>query len=302
MPTRQAISLTKLLSIFLIFLFGCFARLSAEDLSRGDSLKIDFQPEIFEQGQVVMVTVTGEQEIKKVSGRFRDREVYFQRDENANEYRALLGLGLRIKPGEYRLEIEASFRDARAQKVHRDIPVSKKVFALQRLTLPPELVTLSESNLRRVGREKTRLDRIWRKETRKRLWEGSFIKPLEGKWGSEFGLRRMINDKPRSPHTGVDIIAPEGSPVRTANSGKVILTGELFFSGNSIIIDHGQGLYTMYFHLSKFLVKEGQKVGKGDIIGLVGSTGRASGPHLHWGVRLQGARVDPISLMSLLLR
>ncbi len=298
----RPISLWKLLSIFLIFLFGCSARLSAESSSRGDSLKIDFQPEIFGQGQVVMVTVTGEQRIKKVSGRFQGKEVYFQRSGNANEYQALLGLGLFTKPGEYRLEIEVSFRDARAQKVHRDIPVSKKVFALQRLTLPPELVTLSESNLRRVGREKTRQDKIWRKETRKRLWEGGFIKPLEGKRGSEFGLRRMINDKPRSPHTGVDIIAPEGSPVRTANSGKVILTGELFFSGNSIIIDHGQGLYTMYFHLSKFLVKEGQKVGKGDIIGLVGSTGRASGPHLHWGVRLQGARVDPLSLRSLPLQ
>jgi len=112
----------------------------------------------------------------------------------------------------------------------------------------------------------------------------------------------MINDEPRSPHTGIDIIAPEGSPVRATNNGKVILTDDLFFSGNSIILDHGQGLYTMYFHLSKFLVKVGQKVGKGDIIGLMGSTGRASGPHLHWGVRLQETRVDPISLMSLPLR
>ncbi len=298
MPTRQAISLRKLLSIFLIPLFGCFARLSAEGPSGRDSLKIGFQPEIFEQGQVVMVTVTGEQGIKRVSGRFRDREVYFQRDEDG-KYRALLGLGLRIKPGQHRLEIEADFQDAQAQKVYRDISVSRKVFALQRLTL---LYPLSEKDLLRVNREKARLDKIWRKETRKRLWNGGFIRPLEGEWGSGFGLRRMINDEPRSPHTGVDIIAPEGSPVRAVNSGRVVLTDDLFFSGNSIILDHGQGLYTMYFHLSKFLVKVGQKVAKGDIIGLVGSTGRASGPHLHWGVRLQETRVDPISLLSLPLQ
>jgi len=295
----KVISLRTLLSILLITLLGCFAGLSAETPARKGYLKIELEPDIFVPGQVIVVTVTGEQGIKRVSGRFRDKEVYFQRDEGANKYRALLGLGLRIKPGEYRLEIEAELRDAQAQKEYRDIPVSRKVFALQRLTL---LYPLSEKDLLRVNREKVRLDKIWRKETRKRLWNGGFIKPLAGEWGSGFGLRRMINDEPRSPHTGVDIIASEGSPVRAANSGRVVLTDELFFSGNSIVIDHGQGLYTMYFHLSKFLVKVGQKVAKGDIIGLVGSTGRASGPHLHWGVRLQETRVDPISLMSLPLR
>ncbi len=295
----KVISLRTLLSILLITLLGCFAGLSAETPARKGYLKIELEPDIFVPGQVIVVTVTGEQGIKRVSGRFRDKEVYFQRDEGANKYRALLGLGLRIKPGEYRLEIEAELRDAQAQKEYRDIPVSRKVFALQRLTL---LYPLSEKDLLRVNREKVRLDKIWRKETRKRLWNGGFIKPLAGEWGSGFGLRRMINDEPRSPHTGVDIIASEGSPVRAANSGRVVLTDELFFSGNSIVIDHGQGLYTMYFHLSKFLVKVGQKVAKGDIIGLVGSTGRASGPHLHWGVRLQETRVDPISLMSLSLQ
>jgi murein DD-endopeptidase MepM/ murein hydrolase activator NlpD len=302
MPTRQAVSLRKLLSIVSILMFGALVRLSAETPSEDVSLKIDLEPEVIVPGQVIVVTVTGEQRIKKVSGMFQGKEVYFQRTGNANEFQALLGIGLFTKPGEYGLEIETNFHNVQTRKMYRNISVTDKVFALQRLTLPPELVTLSEKNLRRVGREKARLDKIWRKETLERFWKGGFIKPVEGEWGSGFGLRRIINDEPRSPHTGVDITAPEGSPIRAGNSGRVVLTDELFFSGNSIIIDHGQGLYSMYFHLSKFLVKEGQRVDKRDIIGLVGATGRASGPHLHWGVRLQDARVDPVSLLSLPLR
>ncbi len=298
----RAIGLGRLLLIISIPLFGCFTRLSAEAPSGEFSVKIGLEPEVIVPGQVIVIKVTGEQGIKKASGRFQGKEVYFQRIGNANEFQALLGIGLFKKPGEYGLAIETSFHDAQTRKMYRNISVADKIFDLQRLTLPPELVTLSEKDLRRVGREKTRLDKIWIKETLERFWKGGFIKPVEGVWGSEFGLRRMINDELRSPHTGVDITAPEGSPVRTMASGRVVLTDELFFSGNSIVIDHGQGLYSMYFHLSKFLVKKGKRVEKGDIIGLVGSTGRASGPHLHWGVRLQNARVDPVSLLSLPLR
>ncbi|UCD84147.1 MAG: M23 family metallopeptidase [Deltaproteobacteria bacterium] len=298
----KVVRFRTLLSVLLITLLGCFTGLSAEAPSGEFSLIIDLKPEVFAPGQVVVVTVTGEQRIEKVSGRFQGRDVFFQRSGNANEYQALLGIGLFTKPGEYRLEIKTDFHDVPTRRMYRSISVTDKVFALQRLTLPPELVTLSEKDLLRVGREKVRLDKIWRKETPERLWKGGFIKPVEGEWGSEFGLRRIINDEPRSPHTGVDITAPEGSPIRATNSGRVVLTDDLFFSGNSLVIDHGQGLYTMYFHLSKFIAKEGQKVKKGEIIGLVGSTGRASGPHLHWGVRLQETRVDPVSLISLSLR
>jgi murein DD-endopeptidase MepM/ murein hydrolase activator NlpD len=110
-----------------------------------------------------------------------------------------------------------------------------------------------------------------------------------------------MNDIPKNPHTGVDVIAEEGEEVRAPNNGRVVLVDEQFFAGNAIVLDHGAGIYTMFFHLSKVLVEPGQKVKKGEAIGLVGATGRAAGAHLHWGVRVQGARVDPIELIKLKL-
>jgi len=122
--------------------------------------------------------------------------------------------------------------------------------------------------------------------------------PVDGELGSGFGLRRIINEAPRSPHSGQDIKAAAYTPVVSSNRGKVALVGEFFFGGNSVFIDHGQGLYTMYFHLSRVNVREGDVVRRGDTVGLVGSTGRALGPHLHWGARISGARVDPLLLVK----
>jgi murein DD-endopeptidase MepM/ murein hydrolase activator NlpD len=120
--------------------------------------------------------------------------------------------------------------------------------------------------------------------------------PTEGSVQYTFGRRRVINGQPRNPHTGEDISAPQGAPVAAINYGTVRLVADQFFSGKSVVIDHGLGLYSMYFHLSEIAVRVGDLVAKSQVIGAVGATGRASGPHLHWGVRLNGARVNPLSL------
>ncbi|HHL39774.1 MAG TPA: M23 family metallopeptidase [Deltaproteobacteria bacterium] len=160
------------------------------------------------------------------------------------------------------------------------------------------MVELDEATLERVRREKAELGGALEDSAARRLWKGPFLMPAEGRISSSFGLRRILNGKPRSPHTGLDIGAPAGRAVRASNSGTVTLTGERYFSGLTVVIDHGLGLSTMYFHLSEVLVKEGERVERGQIIGRVGSTGRSTGPHLHWGVWLSGARVDPRSLMA----
>jgi murein DD-endopeptidase MepM/ murein hydrolase activator NlpD len=133
---------------------------------------------------------------------------------------------------------------------------------------------------------------------RQRLWERPFISPVSAAITSPFGYRRVINGMPRAPHTGVDLRASLGTEVLAANHGRVALTGEFFFSGKSLVLDHGGGLYTMYFHLSEFKVEEGADVHKGDVVGLSGMTGRVTGPHLHWGARINGARVDPFELIE----
>jgi murein DD-endopeptidase MepM/ murein hydrolase activator NlpD len=122
---------------------------------------------------------------------------------------------------------------------------------------------------------------------------------VEAELSGAFGLNRIINGKQRSPHTGVDLKAEEGTPVLATNSGIVVLVDELFFTGKSVILDHGWGLYSMYFHLSEVSVKNGDRVDTGTMLGRVGSTGRSTGAHLHWGIKMNGARVDPFSLLRL---
>jgi murein DD-endopeptidase MepM/ murein hydrolase activator NlpD len=162
------------------------------------------------------------------------------------------------------------------------------------------MVELSPENEARAEREQRRMAAIWPNETA-RLWSGDFVAPLEGEITGVFGLRRFINNIPKSPHTGIDVAGDTGAEVRAPNSGTVVLVDDQFFAGKAVVLDHGQGIHTMFFHLSKILVTEGKQVKKGDVIGLVGATGRAKGPHLHWGVRVQGARVDPLQLIKLKL-
>lgn len=178
------------------------------------------------------------------------------------------------------------------------IQVCEKEYPVEEFSVPPSFVFFSEKELKRIKREKELLDKIWVRCTEK-AWDIPFQNPLPGYDPVDnFGTRRILNDQPRSPHTGVDIPAPSGTPVLSAGNGRVVLTKDLFFGGKSIIIDHGGCLYTMYFHLSKFAVKEGAFVKKGEVIGYVGSTGRATSPHLHFGVRYADMRINPLYLLS----
>jgi murein DD-endopeptidase MepM/ murein hydrolase activator NlpD len=134
------------------------------------------------------------------------------------------------------------------------------------------------------------------------LGEGAFERPHPGGMTPNFGEKRIYNNVPRSTHSGVDIEAAYGSPVRASNSGRVVLAKDLYFSGKTVIIDHGLGLFTFYCHFSRLNVSRGEMVKKGAVIALAGSTGRSTGPHLHWGVRLLGSRVDPAALLGLALQ
>lgn len=169
----------------------------------------------------------------------------------------------------------------------------------QRLTIADDSkVHLSSEDAARVAREQQRLTALWRREMRPRFTLPLYPPLGSQRQGGRFGARRLINGEPRSPHTGVDYGAASGAPVFAAAEGVVVLADDLFFSGNSVFIDHGGGLITMYFHLSRFLVADGERVERGQRLGLVGATGRATGPHLHFGVRWHGARVDPDLLLD----
>ncbi len=168
----------------------------------------------------------------------------------------------------------------------------------QKLTLPRNMVELSPEDLERVERENREMASLWKREGPPRF-SLPFAAPLEPlPKGGRFGSRRIINGQPRSPHGGTDYPAPEGAPVFAAGDGTVAMVADQFFGGNAVFVDHGDGLITMYMHLSRVDVREGQPVRRGEPLGVVGSTGRATGPHLHFGVRWRGARVDPALLLE----
>lgn len=171
-------------------------------------------------------------------------------------------------------------------------------FDIQRLTLPDRLVNLSKEDEARADREAERLKALWLIETEQK-WDGRFIMPVETPISTGFGLRRIINGIEKSPHGGIDLKGKEGDPIKASNSGVVVMADELFFGGRALVIDHGMGIYTVYMHMSEFKVAVGDKVNKGDVIGLVGSTGRSTGPHLHFGVKVNSQNANPVSMANL---
>jgi len=215
---------------------------------------------------------------------------------------ALVGIDLEAR-GRRLLRLEGKDPQGQVHVRKWPIQVRSRRFAVQRLALPQHMVELDPETATRVSEEAGRLKALWKAVTPERLWRGAFLSPvISGAKPEGFGLRRIINNQPRSPHSGADYKAAPGSVVRAPNAARVALAEEQFFAGNALVLDHGLGLYTIYFHLQDSLVKPGDLVQKGQEVGRVGATGRASGPHLHFGVRLNGARIDPAALLQLSLR
>lgn len=205
----------------------------------------------------------------------------------------LIGVDLDTKPGTYTLRVETP--DGRVAT--RSLRVSPKAFPVRRLTVPPGFVNPPPDALERIATEFKTTEGIFHSTT-PRKWSGAFLLPVDGTPSSNFGTRSFFNGRRRSPHAGVDFGGQPGTPIRAANHGIVALAEPLYFTGNTVIIDYGGGLFSLFAHLSEFTVKKGDTVSPDTIVGLVGATGRVTGPHLHWSVRLQGARVDPLSLVA----
>ena len=253
------------------------------------------------QGQVLVVKVKGEEQATEVKGTFLSRTIPFFREFRPGEpagYIGLLGIDMQDDPGTYELAVEVK-QGEQAKQLSFNILVAKEKFAVEHLKLPKEKVDLDEKSVARWKAEQEQVKQALVENSRLRLWRSNFLEPVNGKRTGIFGSVRIMNGKPRNPHNGEDIGAPMGADVAASNDGVVRLTVDHVFSGKGVFIDHGLGFYTMYFHLSEVLVKDGDLVTAGQIIGKVGATGRATGPHLHWGVKLNGARVNPYSLLDL---
>jgi len=262
------------------------------------SLRVVWHPSRPRIGSVAWIYVTRIPDGAVVEGSVAGRPLAFF--PYAEGRAALVGLDLEQKPG--RLPWTVAVLDALGDPhvARGQIDVRGREFPVQRLTLPEKMVDLDAETERRAGREAERLRTLYRTITGERLWRGSFTHPLGARSpGTNFGSRRIINGQPRMPHGGADYAAPQGTPVVAANAGRVALVAEFFFPGRLVALDHGLGLYTLYFHLDRTSVAEGERVERGQVIGAVGSTGRATGPHLHFAAQVGPARVDPATLLAL---
>jgi murein DD-endopeptidase MepM/ murein hydrolase activator NlpD len=214
-------------------------------------------------------------------------------------WRALVGIDLGVRPRAYRAAIEARAGRRRVRTSYV-LHVLQHQFRIRELSVDEAFVTPPPEVEDRIGAEARQLGAIWNESAAERLWSGPFRVPVPDRPTSRFGTRSVFNGQPRNPHNGADFLSPEGRPIEAPNAGRVVLAGELYFSGNTIIIDHGLGLFSTLAHLSRIDVVDGDQVAAGAIVGLVGATGRVTGPHLHWAIRANGARVDPLSLLHVL--
>ena len=248
------------------------------------------------QGEVLVFTlpITGEPD--RVTGHLLKREILFF-PIGDEKYAGLLGLDMQDQPGQHELEVQVQYPN-RTERHKVTVLLMKEDFKVQHLKLPKNMVDLDKKTLARVKQESKVLHRSFESLLPNPLWNSEFIEPVKGRISGRFGSRRIINGKPKRPHSGEDIAAPTGTTVVAINRGMVRLTIDHFFTGKGVILDHGLGLFSMYFHLSAVDVMQGQIVEKGQPIGKVGATGRATGPHLHWGVRLNGSRINPYSLLK----
>jgi len=256
--------------------------------------EITFSSDSIFQGDVGLLKIqTSDGESPQVQ--WMHHELFMVHDKSAKTWFGFFGADLKLKPGSYPLVVKIPSTGFRKQI---DVTVLSKDFGVRKLTLPKEMVDLDAITLERVKREGAVMKEVLEAPPRAPHWEGPFVKPLSGEVVGTFGQASILNGMPRSPHSGVDLKAERGTPVAAINSGRVVLTGEHFFNGLFVVVDHGGAIQSMYFHLDKIMVQEGNQVTKGQVVGLLGATGRATGPHLHFGIRINGARIDPVQFMK----
>ena len=267
--------------------------------ARAPVLEVGHRARAVQPGEVVVIEVRSSEPLVTVRATAFGSMTNFFSNGADDVWLGLIGVDLDTRPDEYPVAVRATTGSGDTVRSAYTLAVEAKEFPTRRLSVSPNFVNPPADVLGRIQREAARQAEIFGTASKSRRWRGGFLRPVGGEATSSFGRRSVYNGEPRSPHSGTDFRSAEGTPIRAPSAGIVVLASDLYFSGNVVIIDHGWGLYSYFAHLSAIDIAEGDLVESGQVVGRVGSTGRVTGPHLHWTVRLNEARVDPLSLMAL---
>jgi Peptidase family M23 len=248
-------------------------------------------------GDPVVVEVSANGAVDNLVLRWKET-AWAMREVTPGRYEGLIGVDLDDPVGPAVVAAEGLLGGGARVRAEVEVTISPRKFAVQELTLPKGMTDFDDATLARIAAEAAELSRRFSRVSPPR-WRTPFLPPVEEYRPANFGARRVINGQSRMPHSAVDITLPTGTPVRAIADGQVAFAAEQFFGGRSVVIDHGSGVFSIYYHLEEFSVAEGEAISRGDRIGSVGATGRATGPHLHFGVRVPGGRVDPTRLFAL---
>jgi murein DD-endopeptidase MepM/ murein hydrolase activator NlpD len=279
-------------------LLGASAVATAADAIQADAIQIVTAARSVQPGEVVLFTATTAAPIEALRARAFDRDLpTFRLDSKT--WQAVLGIDLGVAAGSYPVSFDALL-EGHDVNTRVTLAVRKRAFATRTLRVDDAFVNPTAPTVQRIISEAAELARVWEQSAPTRLWSGAFVPPVPGRATGIFGSRSIINGQARQPHGGTDFLSPTGTPIQAPNSGRVVLARELYFTGNTVVIDHGLGMFSLLAHLSVIDVHAGDSVTGGQIVGQVGATGRVTGPHLHWGVRIGEARVDPLAVLAIL--
>jgi murein DD-endopeptidase MepM/ murein hydrolase activator NlpD len=263
-----------------------------------DALHVTTAARAMVPGELIVVTISGAADASRVETTLFDKAVAAARNPGG-DWQAIVGIDLDQAAGAYALTTRA-FVGPTQLTDRQQLKVGRKEFATRTLRVSPDFVDPPAGVQSRIADDAAFLRAVFERVTSERFWRVPFVQPVAAAPNSRFGTRSVFNGQRRSPHNGADFPAGTGTPVKAPNAGRIVAARDLYFSGQTVIIDHGTGLFSTLAHLSRIDVREGDSVEPGDVVGLVGATGRVTGPHLHWALRVSGARVDPMSALAVL--
>ena len=280
-----------------LFLLMAFALRSPAETS--PAWKVSLEPLRPVNGSPVLLRVVPPMQLTSLQGDWLDHKFVFRSSPRCHCWYAIAGAALSTKPGKYTLHLQGDNATSRSVAFNYEVTVGAGRYPSTAIKVAPEYVQPPKEVEARIEQEQALKKQVFSETAPEPAWIGGFQAPADTQVSGVFGSARVLNGVKRYHHTGLDFHAAIGTPIHATNRGKVVLARNLYFEGNCVAVDHGNGLVTLYLHLSEFKVKEGESVEKGQLLGLSGGTGRATGPHLHFAVRWQGIYLDPATLLKL---